>query len=157
MTGAAAAQSCPIVSDDRVRDVLRRHVQRVLHVDRSFTRKQLADESGVNVHTIDAIVSRDAGKNRRVCFADGISLAWVMGPPAVNALLGLIGWVGRPEDDGEAVNPMAIAATSMGHLAVIAAAAADGRIDHTELPATQQAADLLIATVLPLSSGAMPP
>lgn len=45
-----------------------------------------------------------------------------------------------------------IAADAMGHLSVIARNAADGRIDHTEEAETAEAADQIIATVLPLSS-----
>ena len=43
---------------------------------------------------------------------------------------------------------MLIRASALG----LAACAADGRIDHTERPDCQQAADLIIATVLPLAS-----
>ena len=150
------AQSSPIVSDERVRDVLRRHIGTAINVERTLTRQQVAEDSGVNVHTIDAITSRDPGKNRRICFGDAMSIAYVIGPRAVNALLALIGWVGKSLDEPDQVNPMTIAAESMQHLAVIAAAAADGRIDHTEQSSTQHAADLLIATVMPLSSGHAP-
>jgi tellurite resistance protein len=47
---------------------------------------------------------------------------------------------------------MVMTAAAMQHLSVIATAAADGRIDHVERPAVREAADMLIATVLPVSS-----
>lgn len=147
----------PVVSDDSIRDALRRHISRTISIDRSLTRAQLAAESGVNVHTIDAMLTREPEKHRRICFAEGLSLAWVMGPPAVSALLGLIGWIGRPEDEVEQPNPMLIVAGAMSRLSVITTHAADGVIDHLEQPDTQKAADELIAFVLPLSSAGKPP
>lgn len=147
-----SAQSSAIVSDERVRNALRLQIATAYNVTRTTTRAELAQASGVNVHTIDQIMSDDRAKHRRICFGDAMSIAFVLGPRAVNALLGLIGWVGRPQDEANALNPMTIAAESMQHLAIIAAAAADGRIDHTEELPTQRAADALIATVLPLSS-----
>jgi hypothetical protein len=151
------ARNAPIISDDRLRGVLQRHIYRVMKIDRTFTRTLLSEESGVNVHTIDAINSNDPAKHRKLCFSDGLSLAVVMGPPAVSAVLGLIGWVGRPEDEGDVLNPMAIAAGGMGCLATIAAAAADNRFDHTEKRVVQESADQLIAIVLPLSSAGRSP
>lgn len=45
-----------------------------------------------------------------------------------------------------------IVATALPHMATIATAAADGRIDHIEAPLCRDAADTIIATFLPLSS-----
>lgn len=157
MSAPDSARSLPVVSDASIRDTLRRHISRTISIDRRFTRAQLAAESGVNIHTIDAISARDDEKHRRICFAEGLSLAWVMGPPAVSALLALIGWVGRPEDEVDQPNPMLIVAGAMSRLSVITSHAADGVIDHLEEPDTQRAADELIAIVLPLSSAGKPP
>ena len=152
MTDDNSAQSGAILSDERIRDTLRRQIDRAYTVDRSFTRATLAAETGVNVYTLDAIMSRDPAKKRRVTMEDAFSIASVLGDRAVNSLLALIGYAGRRLDDPDALQPMLIAATAMAHLSTIATAAADGRIDHTEQPGCQEAADMIIATVLPMSS-----
>ncbi len=154
MQDGNSAQTDAIVSDARVRDTLRRQIDRAYNVDRSFTRATLASESGVSVHTIDQIMSRSPEKHRRVAMEDAFSIASVLGERAVNSLLALIGYAGRRLDDPDAMQPMLIAATAMAHLSTIATAAADGRIDHTEQPGCQEAADMIIATVLPMSSAA---
>lgn len=141
----------PIVSDAAIRKVLAHEMDRAI-VRREFTRKELAEASGVNIHTIDAIRTGDMGKQRRVTLEDAFSISHALGDRAVNALLGRIGYVARKLDDPDTIQPMQIAADGMQHLATIARAAADGRIDHTERPMTTEAADMLIATVLPLSS-----
>jgi len=146
-----SVQNGAITSDERIRNVLRRHIKRA-YDNRDFTRLSLATESRVNVHTIDAIVSRDASKQRRVACEDALCIAYALGEEAVSALLATIQYAARPLDDGDAMQPMLVAATAMQHLSTIATAAADGRIDHTEAPACREAADLIIATVLPLSS-----
>lgn len=148
-----SVQSAPTVSDDRVRDTLRRELDRAINVEHNWTRQQLAVESGVNIYTIDAIMSRDVAKHRRVCMADAWSLAQALGKRAVNSLLALIGYGGATRlDDPNELRPMELAAQALASLSIIATAAADGRIDHTEKPRCQEAADAIIATVLPLSS-----
>jgi transcriptional regulator with XRE-family HTH domain len=142
----------PIVSDAAIRKVLRREMDRAINIDREFTRQELAEESGVNIHTLDAIRSNDTAKQRRVTLEDAFSIAHTLGERTVNALLSRIGYVARRVDDPDAAQPMQIAADGMQHLATIARAAADGWIDHTEAQATTEAADMLIATILPLSS-----
>lgn len=151
-TLAASAQRSPTISDERLRNVLRRELNRAINVERTFTRGELENESGVSVHQIDQIMSRDVSKKRRVAIEDAFSLADVLGDRCINALLATLGWVGRPQDGGAPSRPMQIAANCMQHLSVIARAAADDQIDHTEEPDTTSAADLLIAEVLPLSS-----
>jgi hypothetical protein len=81
-----------------------------------------------------------------------LSLAVVIGSPAVNAILALIGYSAHPLDEAGDCDPRQIVADGLRHFTVIAEAAADGRIDHTERPACQQAADKLIEAVMPLSS-----
>lgn len=153
MNAPSSVQTEPLLSDARVRDVLQRELRAAIIVERRFTREQLEKASGVNVHTIDALRSADPAKQRRVTMADAFSLAFVLGERAVNALLALIGYGGAaPLDGQDTFNPVAATANAMGHLAVIARAAADGRIDHIEEPECQLAADALIAEVLPLSS-----
>jgi hypothetical protein len=152
MTASTSAQTGPIVSDERIRDTLRRQIERAYNVDRSFSRATLASESGVSVHTLDQIMSRNPEKKRRVTMEDAFSIAQLLGDRAVSALLSTIGYTARRMDEPNALQPMLIAATAMAHLSTIATAAADGRIDHTEQPGCQEAADMIIATVLPMSS-----
>ena len=152
MTERPSVPREPLVSDARAREALRRELDRAINVEHTLTRAQLASESGVNIHTVDQLLSRDPGKQRRVCLADALSLASVLGERTVSALIAPIGYAAHRPDEAPDDAPMLIAAHGMAQLATIAAAAADGRIDHTERPGVEEAADLLIATVLPLSS-----
>jgi hypothetical protein len=147
-----SAQNGPVVSDERIRNTLRRQIDRGYNIDREWTRATLSSESGVGVHTIDSIMSHDPAKHRRIAMEDALSLASVLGERAVNSVLALIGYTGRRLDDPDTLQPMMMVATAMGHLSTIATAAADNIIDHTERPSCQEAADMIIATVLPMSS-----
>jgi hypothetical protein len=142
----------PIVSDARIRDVMRRLVDSAVNIERVTTRQGLANDSGVNIHTIDALLSRDEAKHRPIRLEVALSLAAAIGERAVNSLVGVIGYAAAPLDGEDELRPMQLVADMMQPLATIAAAAADGRFDHTELPACTEAADLIIATILPLSS-----
>ena len=147
------AQTTPLFSDERLRNVLRRQIDRIINIDKSRTRQQLADDSGVNIYAIDAIMSTDAAKKRRVSIEDAFSLAYTIGERAVNALLMEIGYGGASRlTDPAAPDLSHLVADGLSDLSVIATALADGRIDHTEKPRTTEAADHLIATFLPLSS-----
>lgn len=149
--GRNSAQIGSITSDEQIRNVLRRHILRA-YDNKVFTRTGLADESGVTIHQIDQILSRDAAKQRRVAIEDAFNLAYTLGDAAVSGLLATIHYTARRAGDDDAMAPMMIAATAMQGLSVIATAAADGRIDHAEQPLCRDAADLIIATVKPLSS-----
>lgn len=81
-----------------------------------------------------------------------LSLAVVLGPDILSPVLALVGHVARPLDEADEINPAMIVASVLPHVSTIATAAADGRIDYTEKPACREAADMIIATVLPLSS-----
>jgi hypothetical protein len=146
-----AVQSTAITSDERIRNALRRQIQRAYDKG-DFSRASLAQESGVNIHTIDSIVSRDASKHRRVAAEDALNLAYTLGDEAVSAVMATIRYTAQRADAPEPVCVPSIVAEGLQHFTVIAQAASDGRIDHTEKPACEQAADALIATVLPLSS-----
>jgi hypothetical protein len=150
--GDNSARTSPIVSDERLRNALRRHIDIAINIDHTFTRKSLADDSRVNIHAIDGILSHDAAKRRRLAIEDAFSLAYVLGDAAVNALLATMNWHGSPNGDPNAVSPAQIVAEGLADFSVIAAAAADGRFDHTEIEPCREAADHLIATLLPLSS-----
>lgn len=147
-----SAQSGPLVSDERLRNALREQIQIAFHIDNSFTRDTLAERSGVNIYQIDAINSRDPAKRRPIHATEALSLAFVIGPRAVNAVMALIGYVGTPLEEGRGAQPTQIVAQAMASLAVIASAAADNRFDHSELPGVECAADDLIEIMTPISS-----
>lgn len=152
MNQPEAALNGPTISDERIRNVLRKHIEIAIKARKTTSRPELSNDSGVALHHIDAIMSSDPAKHRRVATEDALSLAHALGPQAVKALLALFGWTGHPVDEPDEMQPMLLAATAMHHIATIATAAADGRIDHLEAPACREASDLIIATVLPLSS-----
>lgn len=147
------AQNEPCVSDERLRNALRRQIDRAYNAQRSTTRQQLSTESGVNVFTIDAIMSNDAAKQRRVKLEDAFSIVFTLGERAVNGLIAEMGYTGaRKTDAPDPLRPMQLAAKAMAHLSTIATCAADDVIDYREEPICRDAADQLIATVLPMSS-----
>jgi transcriptional regulator with XRE-family HTH domain len=150
MTDTKSVQDAPIVSHDRVVDAVRAQLHAAIVVQRRFTVQQLHEHSGVAKTTIESYMRNDGAKEPSLSRA--LSLAAVLGPCAVQSIVGLIGYSATPNEDPDALQPMQIVADALGHLGVIGQAAADGRIDHTEQPRTTEAADMLIATVLPLSS-----
>ena len=148
-----SARTPLVVSDERIRNVLRREIDRAINVDRDTTRAQLEADSGVNIHTIDSITTRDAAKHRSIKIADAFSIAYVLGERTVNALLSTIAYKGAvPLDAEDADCPLDSAVASMSALSVFMSAAADRRIDHTEAAAATQAADMIIAEMIPFSS-----
>lgn len=150
---STSAPNGPLFSDERFRNTLRRRIDVAINVTHDFTRAQLANESGVNVHTIDGILSADAAKKRRVAIEDAMSIAWVLGEDTVNALLMVMRYGGAtPLDSVPRADLSQIVPNGLADFAVIAAALGDGRIDHTEEVGTTAAADRLIKAMLPLSS-----
>lgn len=135
-----------IVSPDRVRLA----VQGVLRAAQAqgWTDDALSSASGVKASTIKGY--RVEGKEPSLSKA--LSLAVVIGGGAINPLLALIGYVAKPLDEAHAISPMQMTAKAMASLSIIATAASDGQIDHIERPMCRQAADELIATILPISS-----
>lgn len=81
-----------------------------------------------------------------------LSLGVVLKLDLLNPLLSLAGISGQLLDDAGQPDPRQIVADGLREFTIIAEAAADGRIDHTEAPRCKDAADKIIATVLPLSS-----
>lgn len=148
-----SVRSALVASDERIRNALRREIDRAVNIDRDFTRAELAEISGVNIHTIDSITTRDVAKHRRIATEDALSLAYVIGERAVNALLAVISYKGaRPADEVEEDCPLDSAVAAMSSLSVFMQAASDRRIDHTEERAATEAADLIIAELIPFSS-----
>lgn len=152
MTRASAATQEPIVSRDRVIDTMRGELRTAIIVQRRMTVEEVSAASGVPVRTIRTYMANDPAEVREPCLSAALSVAVVLGGRAVAALMALIGYSGTPLDEPDPLQPMLLAATAMQHLSTIATAAADGRIDHTEMPGCREAADMLIATVLPLAS-----
>lgn len=148
-----SARTSPTASDERIRNVMRREISRAISIERSTTRAQLAEDSGVNIHNIDAILSQDRAKHRRVACEDALSLAWVLGERAVNALLAVIAYSrARPTSDVEEDCPLEAGCNSMDALGRFMRAAADRRIDHLEAPDATEAVDTIIAELAPFSS-----
>lgn len=146
------ARTSPLVSDVSFRDVLRRELHRAINIEKTFTRGALANESGVAVDVIDSIISRDPTKHRRLKMEDVFSLAAVLGTRAVNAIMSLISYGAYRLDEGGEPDLADIVAGGLGHMAIIADALRDLKIDsHEEGPVTE-AADNLIDAVTPLSS-----
>jgi hypothetical protein len=147
------AETTQIVSRDRVIEVVRVALRTATVITRNFTVEQIAEASQVPVRTIRSYMANDPGEVREPTLSNALSIAVVLGKPAVNAVLALIGYGGAaPFDEPDPVAPMQLVADGMKHFAVIADAAADNRIDHTEEERTRAAADGIIATFLPLSS-----
>lgn len=141
----SAVDDAAIVSPDRVRMV----VQGVLRAatNSGWTDAALEAACGVKARTIKAY--RVEGKEPSL--SNALSILLVLGASALNPVLATIGYVGRPLDEADSTSPALIAASILPHLAVIAQAGADNHIDHLEEPACRDAADQIIATVLPLS------
>lgn len=150
MTSNKSVQESPIVSHDCARDAIRRQLNTAINIERRFTAEQLATESGVSLSAIRSYMRNEGAKEP--CLANALSIAVVIGPRAVSAIMALIGYSAAPLDEPEAIQPMQILSDALNHLSIIGQAAADNRIDHVEKPRTTEAADMLIATVLPLSS-----
>jgi len=145
MPDSTSASSTGIVGQDRVRQI----VQGILRGAQAvWTDDSLAAASGVPARTIKSY--RVEGKEPSL--SNALSLALVIGPTALNAMLAAIGYVARPLEDADAICPAKVVADGLAAFTVIATAAADGRIDHIEEPLCRDAADTIIATVLPLSS-----
>lgn len=146
MADNMSVTDAPIAGDDRVADELAAILRSALTAGKDD--EWLERHSGVNRHTIKAYRL----KHRKPSLAAGLSIVGVLGEQAVNALLHTIRYQAKQLDDVDDLQPMQIVADAIGHLGTISKAAADNRIDHVEAPDTMAAADMLIATVLPLSS-----
>lgn len=150
MSVNSAVQDDPIVSHDSARKVINRLLHIAVHVEKRFTVDQIASETGVGKSAVSSYLRNEA--TREPSLSNALSIAVVLGPKAVNAIMALVGYSASPLDDADALQAGEVVAKGMAHLTVIANAAADGRIDHMEAPSCQQAADEIIAAVLPLSS-----
>lgn len=112
------------------------------------TDEQLATLTGVPARTIKSY--RIEGKEPSL--SNALSIAVVLGDQAVNALLSTIRYTAQPLEKAADTSLAEITPTLLGHIATIAKALADNRIDHLEAPLVREAADGLIETATPLSS-----
>lgn len=149
----SSAEDCAIVSPDSVTTAIAGLIRAATVPGGAWTYDSLAAATGLKVRRLRSYVHE--GKEPSLSAA--LSLGVVLGGPAINALLAKISYVARPLDEADDGCVRMMAADAMGHLAVIARNAADGRIDHTEEQETRHAADALIATVLPLASAGRKP
>lgn len=138
-------ETCP--AHDRVCTVLATVLRGAMQNGQNDEVLQTA--TGIPARTIKSY--RVEGKEPSL--STGLLLLGVLGPDAVNAMLSTIGYTGaKPIDGPDEADPRRLVAEILPHVSTIATAAADGRIDHNEEPGCTQAADCIIATVLPLSS-----
>jgi hypothetical protein len=144
-----AADDGGLVTHDRVTTLVRGLLSAAVSPGSSWTYESLGAACKLNPRRLKSYVHE--GKEPPLSAA--LSIGLVLGKPAVNAVLSLIGYGGAaPFDEPRENQPMQIVANGMKHFAIIANAAADNRIDHTEERETIEAADALIAEILPLSS-----
>lgn len=153
--GGTSAQTSRVCTDERLTNAIRLQIDRVINVERTRTRAELAEVSGVNIYTIDAILSPDPAKKRRLKAEDMMSLAWALGERAVNAILATINFSGAKQIDqpanGAALELVADAICEVGIVAS-AVARGNGKVNHGDDKRTRAAADKAIRDMLPFSS-----
>lgn len=132
--------------DDSVAEELAAALRRAQR--EGITDERLEHRTGIKASRIKSYRLR----TRNPSLGAGLVIAAALGEWAINLILHPVAFQGSRLDGGDTVQPMQIVADALGHLGVIGQAAADNRIDHIEEPRTTEAADMLIATVLPLSS-----
>jgi hypothetical protein len=155
MKAIETVEDFAVVSRNRVTDAVRMALHIAINVERRFTVLELAAQSGVKVRAIRSYMSQDETEVREPSLSAALSLALVLGPRTVNAILSIIGYGGaKPMADEDELPPMEIIAAVVAPLNTLVQAASDGRFDHTERAACRDAADQIIAAVMPLSSAA---
>jgi hypothetical protein len=83
-------------------------------------------------------------------------LCGFFGTEWTSKVLGPVGQVSQPIRSADAIRPADILVGVLSDLSVIGKAASDNRIDHTEEPACREAADRIIAAMVPISSVGRP-
>ena len=145
MTDTSSVEEFGIAGHDRVVAA----VQDILRTAQAmgYDDARLEGLSRVKARTIRSY--RVEGKQPAIGAA--LSIVAVLGDWAVNRLMAVISYQAQPLEAGAQMQPNMIVADVAKDLSVLAVAAADGRFDHTEMPSVTEAADHIIATVLPLS------
>jgi len=149
-----SAEESPIVSRDRVIEVMRRELRTAIYVEKRFSDAgEIVTASGVPLRVVRSYMANDPGEVREACLSNALSIAVVLGQRTVNAVLSLIGYGGaEPLDEPDTDEPMVLTADIMSNAAVIAKAAARGKIRHTDERAVKEAADHIVQDALKLSS-----
>lgn len=148
-----SAADCPIVSRDRVINTMRTLLRTKIVVERKVTAEQVALHSGVSLRAIRSYMANDAAEAREPSLSAVLSIIVVLGKPAVNGVLADIGYGNAsPLDECAEHQPLASAVHAMQALGRFMECAVDNRIDHTEEPVATEAADTIIAEILPFSS-----
>lgn len=153
--GGTNARTSPVVSDERLRNAMRLQLDRIINIERSKTRSQLASETGVNISQIDAILHSDPGKKRRLKSEDMFSLLWGMDEQAVNAVLAIMAYGGAERlTNPSSAGDMERVADAICEVGIVAGAVArgNGRVRHGDDKTVRQAADKAIRDMLPFSS-----
>lgn len=153
MSATESVECTAIVSRNRVTDALRTILHIAINVERRFSAVQIAELSGIKVRAVRSYMSPDEADVREPSLSAALSIAVVVGPRAVNSLLSLIGYSGaKPMADEDTQTPMQMVAAMMAPFNTIVQAASDNLFDHQERPSCRDAADQIIATIMPLSS-----
>ncbi|MBB4616938.1 hypothetical protein [Sphingomonas abaci] len=135
-----------IVSPDRVQSVFKSILRRAQLA--GWTDEALGEASGYKPRRIKAYRVEDKEPPLSVA----LSIAVVLGQPAVQAILATIGYTGTPTEEADADCPLDSAVNAMQALGVFMGFAADKRIDHTEEAPATEAIDIIIAELMPFSS-----
>lgn len=143
-----SADEVGIVSPDRVQCVFK-SILRAAQLG-GWTDEALGAASGIKPRRIKAYRVEDKEPPLSVA----LSIAVVIGKPAVTAIMATIGYSAAPTDEIEADCPLESAVAAMQALGTFMGFAADRRIDHTEEAPATAAADIIIAEFLPFSSQA---
>ena len=141
-----SADETGIVSPDRVQCVFK-SVLRAAQLA-GWTDEALGAASGIKPRRIKAYRVEDKEPPLSVA----LSIAVVIGKPAVASIMATIGYSAAPTDELDADCPLESAVTAMQALGTFMGYAADRRIDHTEEAPATAAADIIIAEFLPFSS-----
>jgi hypothetical protein len=146
MNARFSAPTSALVSPDCVRGT----IQKILRSAQiRFTDEQLEAATGVSARCIKSY----RVEGREPSLGNALAILLVLGKTDLNRVLDIIGYSAVPLDEaGKLPCAGTVVASGMASLSTLATAAADGRFDHTEMPACRQAADALIECVLPLSS-----
>jgi hypothetical protein len=134
---------------------VRRELHVVVNVEKTMTVPQISRASGVEIRAIRTYMANDPGEAREPSTSALLSIAVVLGPRCVNAVLSLIGYTGaEPLDEPDEAEPLTLAADMMTEVAIITQAAARGRgrINHQDAPAVEKAANQIVQDALKLSS-----
>jgi len=147
-----SANETSLVSRDRVIETMAKIIRKEVYVRQSITLAKLAEDSGIEKRVLDSWLADSPEQQREPKLSAALSVAWVLGKPAVNAVMAMIGYGAAQLGDSEASGPAKDAVEMLENVTRFVRCASDNVIDHTEKPITTEAADNVIALALPYSS-----